>query len=202
MPLLQEDVLRSRGAYDARVKGKSATQLLRDSHRRDHYDIFLSHSFLDAELILGIKLLLEDLGYTVYVDWIDDPQLSRDHITKATAETLRRRMQMCTSMLYAATDNAPSSKWMPWELGYFDGLRKGKIAVLPLAKSSIGGFKGQEYLDLYPHFQIEPRDTGYTLVRKLDSVTSSYTYAPRVQPINEWIGAAHTHRTTYNYRRY
>src|SRR5947209_3205334 len=49
------------------------------------YDIFLSHSTNDAELVTGMKLTLEDLGYTVYVDWIEDPNLDRSNVTKETA---------------------------------------------------------------------------------------------------------------------
>ena len=36
---------------------------------------------------------------------------------------------------------------MPWELGYFDGIR-GKVAVCPITYSS--SFEGREYLGLYP----------------------------------------------------
>jgi hypothetical protein len=39
---------------------------------------------------------------------------------------------------------------MPWELGYFDGLR-GAVSVLPVAKNENEGFKGQEFLGLYPY---------------------------------------------------
>jgi hypothetical protein len=39
---------------------------------------------------------------------------------------------------------------MPWELGYFDGLRQGRVAILPLVSSSEASFSGQEYLGLYP----------------------------------------------------
>jgi hypothetical protein len=39
---------------------------------------------------------------------------------------------------------------MPWELGYFDGLRQGRIAILPLVATEGAAFRGQEYLGLYP----------------------------------------------------
>lgn len=38
---------------------------------------------------------------------------------------------------------------MPWELGYFDGLKTGFIGVLPVVDAG-GTFSGQEYLGLYP----------------------------------------------------
>ncbi len=36
---------------------------------------------------------------------------------------------------------------MPWEMGYFDGIR-GKVAVCPITYKS--SFEGREYLGLYP----------------------------------------------------
>lgn len=115
------------------------------------YDIFLSHSSLDAPLILGVKATLEDLGYSVYVDWVNDPQLDRSKVNRATAQLLRDRMSVSNSLFYVTTDNAVSSKWMPWECGYFDGFKE-KVAILPVIEHSYDNeFKGQEYLDLYPY---------------------------------------------------
>lgn len=116
----------------------------------DNFDVFLSHSMKDEDLVLGVVKILESMGQKVYVDWVVDKQLSRDSVTKETAETLRRRMKQSSRLLYLATDNASSSKWMPWELGYFDGLRPEKVAILPLVEYSFSSFNGQEYLGLYP----------------------------------------------------
>lgn len=117
---------------------------------QDRFDVFLSHSIRDEELVLGIVELLKEMGKKVYVDWIEDRQLSRSSVTPETAKTLRQRMNQSSRLLYLATDNASSSKWMPWELGYFDGLKSGKVAILPLVEYSFSSFKGQEYLGLYP----------------------------------------------------
>ena len=117
------------------------------------YDIFLSHSSSDAGLVAGLKLELEDLGFLVYVDWIEDPKLSRANVTKETALILQGRMKQCSALLYAFSENAASSKWMPWELGYFDGI-KGTVAVLPISKTSKSSFKGSEYLGIYYYIEI------------------------------------------------
>lgn len=118
------------------------------------YDIFLSHSSSDAGLVAGLKLELEDLGYSVYVDWIEDPKLSRANVTKETALVLQARMKQCKALLYAFSENATNSKWMPWELGYFDGI-KGLVAVLPISRTSKSSFQGSEYLGIYYYIQID-----------------------------------------------
>lgn len=124
------------------------------------FDIFLSHSTSDAEIILGVKGVLEDYGKTVYVDWLDDPQLDRSSVTPATAEVIRERMRQCESLVYVHTTNSRSSKWMPWELGYFDGFN-GAVAIFPVTKSG-ERFKGQEYLGIYPYIDEAPKEGGST----------------------------------------
>lgn len=133
---------------------RSAAQILQDQVRLatdyDRFDIFLSHASHDAELILGVKAILEGVGFKVYVDWIDDAHLDRARVTRETADLLRRRMKQSSSLLWVATDAASQSKWMPWELGYFDGYRSNHVAILPLVDSATSSFEGQEYLALYP----------------------------------------------------
>ena len=137
---------------------KSATRdsrrILREEVRaatnEDRFDIFLSHASADGDLILGVKSLLESFGFKVYVDWVDDPQLDRSKVSKESADLLRRRMRQSKSLVWAATEAASDSKWMPWELGYFDGFKPNQVAVLPLVDNSSDTFRGQEYLNLYP----------------------------------------------------
>lgn len=147
---------------EARLAASRVTNTLQKSSNRlifesassvkdyESFDIFLSHSIMDSELVLGVKTLLEERGHKVYVDWQYDSELSRENVTKETAAILRQRMRQCKSLVYVATDNATNSKWMPWEIGYFDGLRSTCIAILPLLDDANSAFKGQEYLGLYP----------------------------------------------------
>jgi hypothetical protein len=136
---------------------KSSRQILAEDAARvsdsQSFDIFLSHSFLDAELVLGVKTLLQDFGHSVYVDWDNDGSVDRAAVSKKTAELLRFRMRQSKSLLYIATANASSSKWMPWELGYFDGFRPSAVAVLPLLENQSDSFAGQEYLVCIPSSQ-------------------------------------------------
>jgi len=196
MTPLNESYLRSRGLTEAVNKRSTAQALLREdqNYLASQYDVFLSHSFLDYNLVLGIKRFLEDLGLSVYVDWIDDPQLNRNMINKETANLLRIRMKTCKSMLYAATDNASNSRWMPWELGYFDGL-KGKIAILPISNdANSSGFVGQEYINLYPQFEIEQVGNGVRLVGKNFGFITSYPHT-----VNLWIDSNKPGKISYKY---
>lgn len=133
---------------------KASAQVLNEARSSakdsETFDVFLSHSIADADLVLGIKDILEERGLKVYVDWEADSQLDRSKVNPETADLLRRRMKQSNSLLYLATESASSSKWMPWELGYFDGLRGGQVAVMPLLDNETDSFKGQEYLGLYP----------------------------------------------------
>lgn len=135
------------------ILNESLDQQRKFSTTTKTYDIFLSHSSTDATLVTGLKLELEDLGYSVYVDWIEDPNLSRANVTKDTALVLQARMKQCKALIYAFSENAASSKWMPWELGYFDGI-KGTVAVLPISKTNRSSFKGSEYLGIYYYIEI------------------------------------------------
>jgi hypothetical protein len=115
-----------------------------------YFDIFLSHSREDAEIVAGVKALLEREGLSVYVDWIEDPQLDRSRVSAATADQLRNRMKHSNYLLYASSRASSHSKWMPWELGYFDGRRSGKVGILPIVDRPGDRFVGVEYLGLYP----------------------------------------------------
>ena len=138
------------------------------------FDIFLSHSYLDKDLVFRLKNYLEERDLSVYVDWIDDKNLERESVDNETAEILRKRMKQCHSLLFATSSNSTVSKWMPWECGYFDGIN-GKIAILPIANADENSFKGQEYLGLYPYIDV----TSSTIW--VNSIKSGYC------DIKEWL---------------
>jgi hypothetical protein len=146
---------------------KSARTILREEAAQAPvtatFEVFLSHSYLDAMHIRALKRTMESLGFTVYVDWIEDRAMNRSSVTRDTAAWLRRRMDQCGALFFATSPNAGSSKWMPWELGYFDG-SNGRVAVLPVLEGDIrtNNFRGQEYLGLYPYVTKDPDERGRT----------------------------------------
>jgi hypothetical protein len=150
--------------YDVRVAARTmpertyatADTILRKSRdsQLSSFDVFLSHAKLDSELVLGVKAVLETAGQSVYVDWVDDPLLDRTKVTPATADQIRRRMRQCASLIYVYSRNATVSRWMPWELGYFDAYN-GNVAVLPIVQSATETtHKGEEFVGLYPYVDV------------------------------------------------
>ncbi|MDM1270953.1 toll/interleukin-1 receptor domain-containing protein [Acinetobacter indicus] len=123
---------------------------IKQQNKQNNFDIFLSHSSKDQTLILGIKKFIEESGYSVYIDWVDDPQLDRANVNTKTADVLRTRMRQSKFLVYVDSNNATTSKWMPWELGYFDGFKPKKIGILPIKNKTEDTYIGQEYLGLYP----------------------------------------------------
>lgn len=121
---------------------------------KNHFDVFLSHNYEDQDYIYELKKIIESYGLVVYVDWLIDINLDRNNVSTQTAELLKLRMNQSDWLFFATSQNSASSKWMPWELGYFDGF-KGNIAIIPILEHDNSIFRGQEYLSLYPVFKID-----------------------------------------------
>ena len=155
MTFITEQQIRERfeqARRQSNVRSFSASTVLNEERQiadsTKSFDIFLSHSSDDNEFVAGIKLFLQDFGFTVYVDW-NDPELNPNNVTPKTAGILRERMSHCKSLIYTYSDNAKSSRWMPWELGYFDGLKNSMVAVLPILSDFRKSIQGSEYIGLY-----------------------------------------------------
>lgn len=156
MPLFTETQVRAAAQRTRDSLRKSYSVVLAEAAEGDDetFDIFLSHSIKDTELVVGARSLLRQFGYNVYVDWIEDRELDRTKVSRATALRLRKRMRQCHSLLYLSSTNSGDSKWMPWELGFFDGFSDGRIAVLPISTHEEKNYFGQEYLGIYPYVDV------------------------------------------------
>lgn len=174
--LFTEERLRTLATSERLAKRATTAELLRESRRMPtrHLDVFLSHSRVDENFVLGAKRALESYGLSVYVDWIDDPQLDRSNVTPSTASVLRGRMKASRMFILVHSVNSSVSKWCPWELGFFDGHKGGNVFIFPISQKEENKFIGQEYLGLYPY---------------LDALNSSIfiNYPDRFRPLREAV---------------
>lgn len=118
--------------------------------------VFLSHSHLDHDLIEPTINLLAGVGVNVYVDW-KDLTLPAE-VSSQTAHRLREKLREAGHFLLLATENALRSRWVPWELGCADGVKRTtEIAVLPVQENQ-RTWPGNEYVGLYA--SIRPDSAG------------------------------------------
>jgi hypothetical protein len=162
MSLFLESEVRARAQKTVGLYKSTATLLNEHVEKQaavPQHDVFLSHAYDDRELVLGVALMIEDLGYSVYVDWRDDPSLDRKNVSRQTAEKLRTRIKGSRCLFFSTTEHAAESKWMPWELGYKDG-HNTRAAILPVSRQATRAFNGQQYLAVNPYVAYEPDTTG------------------------------------------
>ncbi|EHU5031560.1 TPA: TIR domain-containing protein [Streptococcus suis] len=127
--------------------------------KKEGYDLFLSHSYLDKKLIVTLVSLFNESGYSVYVDWLEDEHLDRSNVSTETAKFIKNRINQSKGLTIIATESTTFSKWCPWELGIADGMLNGRACILPILKDD-GDFSGQEYLGMYPYLDYETSITG------------------------------------------
>lgn len=132
-----------------KIKTFARDSLFESRKEIEEYDAFISYSWKDKIFASKVAYLLEDLGYSVYID-LKDASLSRDKVTLKTVKRIATMMDKCKSLIYLHSPSATVSKWCPWELGYVSGRRNFKCVYLPLLEHSNQDFKNQEYLRIYP----------------------------------------------------
>ena len=117
--------------------------------------VFLSHSHKDKDIIKEVIGFLLLQGTYVYVDWIDPdmPQTTSGE----TATKLQAKINECEKFVVLFTENSKNSRWVPWELGYADGVKPiENIAIFPLKRyydTRDSYFNEIEYFQLYPIIQ-------------------------------------------------
>lgn len=188
MAFLIERDIRLRAKQRAQREGLSVEKSLKQAlkKRHDRYDIFLSQTIKDAEIVLGVYDLLTGMGYAVFCDWIAHPETNRAQVTPDNADFIRSIMSISDSLLFLDTENADQSKWMCWEIGWFDG-RRGHVAVLPILKKKKESYRGREFLGLYPYVQIDETGTLH-IIKPTVTSTSGVTMfeAPNSRSFNSW----------------
>jgi hypothetical protein len=112
---------------------------------------FLCHSHKDADLVKGIIQLLNDNGWSIYVDWMDASMPATPN--RVTASKIKDRIVACDWLLFLATFNSMGSRWCPWEIGYADGKKPiDHIIIIPTQDGVTT--RGSEYLQLYRYIDV------------------------------------------------
>ena len=188
MTFLRESEMRARARRRADAEGVSIAEALRRAARKrlPQYDIFLSQTIRDAEIVLGVYDLLTSAGYTVFCDWIDAPEADRNQVTPANAGFVRATMGVSDTLLFLDTEGADQSLWMCWELGWFDGAR-GPVAVLPVLAEGERYYRGREFLGLYPYVELD-EDGRLKIVRPVVAGPSGIMLieAPNSRSFKSW----------------
>jgi hypothetical protein len=180
MALLTEAQVLRRATAATTLRKSAAREILTETASLTAtFDVFLSHSSAEPEnILLGVKGYLEDAGLTVYVDRYTDSQLSPEKVTRDTAGLLRSRMRASNALLYIHSRHSKTSRWMPWELGFFDGL-KGRVGIMPVVQSASDQFEGQEYLGLYPYVDCTMIEGKNTPALWINATPTAYAFLPK-----------------------
>jgi hypothetical protein len=127
------------------------TEAKNDSRSLAVTTIFLSHSHDDKEEVKKAVVFLRSIGIRVYIDWLDP---SMPPFTSAeTADKIKKKIKECNKFILLATNNAITSRWCNWELGFGDAQKYiNRIALFPLSENS-GTWNGAEYLKIYPRIE-------------------------------------------------
>ncbi len=161
MGFLLEDYVRSRARSSVKAAGMSAGRMLerQASSALPRYDVFLSQAIRDEDLVLGVySILTEDLGLSVFCDWLQSSQADHSVTTPADAEHIRRMMLASTALIFIDSEHSKNSTWMSWEIGWFHAAKR-RVCVLPVVRSDVSRYRGREFLGLYPAVEEDDRFT-------------------------------------------
>jgi hypothetical protein len=130
----------------SRRASQPVAKTLTEARARRLKTVFLCHSHRDSELVEGLVTLLQEAGWSAYVDWADAQMPEKPNRT--TAARLQEKIGELDYFLFLATANSMSSRWCPWEIGYANGkMSIDRIIVCATTDGTITN--GTEYLDLY-----------------------------------------------------
>lgn len=83
------------------------------------FDVFISHSSADEEMLIPLFRRLNQAGMVAYIDWVNDRErLPREACCAETAAVLRERIRQSRLFLFVVSDESLQSTWCAWELGF------------------------------------------------------------------------------------
>lgn len=106
------------------------------------YDLFISHSSLDKELVRKVVDMANNAGMNCYVDWTaDNDFLKRSMVSDYTSEVLKTRMEHSSRLLYLSTSNSRKSPWVAFELNYYQNEVKREILMIIVDGNDVHSFR-------------------------------------------------------------
>src|SRR4051794_8227950 len=85
-----------------------------------YFDVFILHNRKDTDRVLKLEKIITEWGFTCYIA-ANDPKLQRPENPKQLSQSIRLNLRKARCLIYAFSENSPRSRWMPWEIGFFDG---------------------------------------------------------------------------------
>ena len=109
--------------------------------------VLLSHKHEEVSFILKIKEFFDVQGIDIKIDWLD-PDMNQVTIEETTYK-IRQYIRNSDKFILIASESSKQSLWIPWELGFADGV-KGliDIAILPITYNE-NKWKDREYYNIY-----------------------------------------------------
>ena len=147
---------------------RNLRKAMTDSTKSLSQYVFLSHSHHDRKFVEDAQKFFALFGVDLYVDWLDPEMPS--FTSPETAARLKAKIKGCHRFVVLASNNAGTSKWVPWELGYADSIKTmAKIAIFGIADNS-NNWNGNEYIGIYP--RISQAENGLPYVYAAGSNTN------------------------------
>lgn len=140
--------------------GKEHQRHFRDAIIREYreyrkYDIFLAHTGIPLSLIHALALMIEEMGFSLFVDPYNIHGVKLDTTMREHVQHLKKKMPHCDCLLIAAQAHDEVSSLISWLLGFYESLNK-KVAVIPIFEKDINtiDFAGKGFLEMYPYIGV------------------------------------------------
>lgn len=94
------------------------------------YDVFISHSYKDTDIIKKIIKALNKHSLNIYCDWTSDNDfLKRELVSDYTKVVLKKRIAQSNNVVFVKTQNSLESDWVNFELDYSRDLGKNILCI-------------------------------------------------------------------------
>lgn len=158
----KKQYMTERSAFQGTPEGLAIR--LRDSHSVQNiksFDLFISHSYKDKEIVSDVVRKANKHGLNCYVDWTaDNDFLKRSLVSDYTKEVLKARMKQSKKLLFLSSVNSRESEWVAFELQYYQKDIQNEILMILIDGEDTHGFKRIDTEELNGIFEEGRRNEG------------------------------------------